>query len=198
MRFPTGSLESPWGSPSFPQHSLNVATMAVVLGRELNLPNASLADLGVAALFHDVGYTAGEAGRTVSFGAHSVQGVRVLLRQRGFHEAKIRRLLVTLQHHWRYDHTPKPTLFARIIHIAEDYDTFTRSRPDGPLMTPVDTLARMVGGAGSQYDPVLMQMLVTAWASTRLGHCWSWRMAAGPCPAQACAAPRPLSCPCAS
>jgi hypothetical protein len=142
------------------QHTLNVATMAVVLGRELNLPNASLADLGVAALFHDVGYTAGDAGRTVSFGAHSIQGTRVLLRQRGFHEAKIRRLLVNLQHHWRYDHTPKPTLFARIIHIADDYDTFTRTRPDGPLMTPSDALARMVGGAGTQYDPVLMQMLV--------------------------------------
>jgi len=143
------------------QHTLNVATMAVQIGRELKLPNSSLADLGVAAMFHDVGYTAGEVGRSVPFGSHAMQGTRVLLRQRGFHEAKIRRLLVNLQHHDRYDQTPRPSLFARIIKIADDYDTFTRNRsPDGPLMIPYDTIGRMLGGAGTHYDPTLLQLMI--------------------------------------
>ena len=114
-------------------------------------------------MFHDVGYTAGEVGRTVSFGSHTMQGARVLLRQRGFHEAKIRRLLVNLQHHTRYDETPRPSLFARIIKIADNYDTFTRNRPpDGPLMIPYDTVGRMLGSSGSHYDPTLLQLMVNS------------------------------------
>jgi len=147
-------------SPAHNRHSLQVATLAVLIGREVGLPEASLADLGVAATFHDGGYTADEDGYPPPFERHTTAGARQLLKQRGFHEARIRRLLVCLEHHRSFDAARRPSLFARIIRIADDYDTLTRYRPAGPLMAPVDVIARMAAAAGSFYDPVLLQAFI--------------------------------------
>ena len=59
----------------------------------LSLSQSVLQDLGVAALYHDCGYAAGSAasdGVGVSFERHAAAGARLMLRQRGFHEAKMR------------------------------------------------------------------------------------------------------------
>jgi hypothetical protein len=84
----------------------------------------------------------------------------VLLRQRGFHEAKIYRLLSTLQHHRDFDDERTPSLFARILRIADDYDTLTRPRRDGPMMVPPDAIAHMWAQAGTYYDPLILQVFV--------------------------------------
>lgn len=147
-------------SPPHTRHSLQVASLAVLIGREVGLPEASLADLGVAASFHDGGYTAEEDGYPPPFERHTTAGARQLLKQRGFHEARVRRLLVCLEHHRTYDDDRRPSLFSRIVHVADDYDTLTRYRPAGPLMAPPDALARMYAAAGTVYDPVLLQAFI--------------------------------------
>ena len=90
----------------------------MLLGREIGLSEAALADLGVAATFHDAGYTADEDGYPPPFERHTTAGARQLLKQRGFHEARIRRLLVCLEHHRRFDNPRPASLSARILHIA--------------------------------------------------------------------------------
>jgi len=95
-------------SPAHVRHSLQVASLAVLIGREIGLPEASLADLGVAASFHDGGYTVEEDGYPPPFERHTTAGARQLLKQRGFHEARIRRMLVCLEHHRSYDDTRRP------------------------------------------------------------------------------------------
>lgn len=147
-------------SPPHTRHSLQVASLAVLIGREVGLPEASLADLGVAASFHDGGYTAEEDGYPPPFERHTTAGARQLLKQRGFHEARVRRLLVCLEHHRTYDDDRRPSLFSRIVHVADDYDTLTRYRPAGPLLAPPDALARMYAAAGTVYDPVLLQAFI--------------------------------------
>jgi hypothetical protein len=146
--------------PPFAQHSLMVTNLAIVLGRAAGLSDASLADLGVAAMFHDIGFTMREDGFSVAFERHTRAGLRVLLRQRGFHRAKLRRLLTVLQHHDPCgDGGDRPTLYARIVHIADDYDILTRHRPNqGPVLSTPDCLARMAAQAGKAYDPLLMQL----------------------------------------
>jgi hypothetical protein len=146
--------------PPFAQHTLMVTNLSLVIGRAAGLSDPSLADLGVAAMFHDVGFTMREDGYSVPFERHSRAGLRVLLRQRGFHRAKLRRVLTVLQHHYAFD-DPRglPWLYARIVHIADDYDTLTRYRSgQGPILSTPDCLARMAAQAGKAYDPLLMQL----------------------------------------
>jgi HD-GYP domain-containing protein (c-di-GMP phosphodiesterase class II) len=147
-------------SPAHNRHSIQVTALSLLIGKEVGLPEATLADLGVAATFHDGGYTADEDGYAPPFERHTSAGARQLLKQRGFHEARIRRLLVCLEHHRTYDDDRRPSLFSRIVHIADDYDTLTRYRPSGPLIAPPDALARMYAAGGTLYDPVLLQAFV--------------------------------------
>ncbi len=149
-------------APQYVNHSVQVASLSLVIGRALGMSEASLSDLGVAAVYHDVGYTVSEGGYPPPFERHGSAGSRAFLRQRGFHAAKVRRMLVCLQHHRRYDAHPKPSLYARIVRIADDFDTFTRIRPDGPMMSPPAALRRMLTGAGTHYDPDLLQVFVNA------------------------------------
>lgn len=150
--------------PPFSRHTLNVTALSILIGREAGLPDASLADLGVAAVFHDVGFCLREEGFAVPYARHTQAGLKILLLQRGFHRAKVRRLLAVLQHHRALD-DPRgvPALYSRIIHIADDYDILTRYRPGkGPLLAAPDAMARMAMMAGKLYDPLLLQLFINA------------------------------------
>jgi hypothetical protein len=146
--------------PPFAQHTLMVTNLSFLIGRAADFSDASLADLGVSAMFHDVGFCMHEDGYSVPFERHTRAGLRVLLRQRGFHRAKLRRLLSVLQHHAAFD-DPRgvPSLHARIIHIADDYDILTRYRAGrGSILSTPDCLARLAAQAGKAYDPLLLQL----------------------------------------
>ena len=148
--------------PHYARHTLMVTNLSLLIGGSAGFSNATLSDLGVAAMFHDVGYSFKEDGYWVPFERHSTAGLNSLMRQRGFHEAKIRRLLAVAEHHRPYN-SPKgrPSLFARIIHIADDYDILTRFRPGkGPILSHPDALARMTAHTGKAYDPDLFQVFV--------------------------------------
>lgn len=147
-------------TPAAVRHAVQVANLAILIGRELGLPDAALSDLGVAAFVHDGGYAEDEGGFPPPFERHGTAGARLILRQRGFHEARIRRLLVCLQHHRPYNHPRRPSLFARIVRVADDYDTLTRFRSTGPLVAPPDAMAGLNAAAGSLYDPLVVQALI--------------------------------------
>lgn len=135
------------------QHLLSVTSLALQVGRALGLPDAALSDLGVAAMLHDVGY-AHATGR----GAHELAGARMLLRQRGFHEGKIRRLQATLEHHLPLE--GRPSLFARILRIVDDYDVLTAPRPGARQLPPPTAQAAMWAARGTVYDPDLLALFV--------------------------------------
>jgi HD-GYP domain-containing protein (c-di-GMP phosphodiesterase class II) len=149
---------------SYLAHAVHVTVISLLIGTELGLDDSTLADLGVAAIFHDVGILDEQATNGARKHGHAVQGLRHLLRQRGFHPAKIRRLLSTAQHHVGHDvkgrYGEPQSLFARIIHIADDYDTLTRVRGKRPMLSPPATLEHMADATGSQYDPLLFQIFV--------------------------------------
>jgi hypothetical protein len=128
----------------------------------VGLSPASLTDLGAAAMFHDVGFCARENGGPIAFSDHIAAGLRMLLRQRGFHEARVRRLLAVLEHHEPFKRPVRPpTLQSRIIHVADDWDILTRHRGDrGPISVPHDALRLMAAHSGSYYDPMILQAFV--------------------------------------
>jgi hypothetical protein len=132
------------------------------VGRALGLPESTLQDLGVAALYHDGGYgtdeaRGGDADR--AFAVHPAAGARAMLRQKGFHEAKTRRVLALLHHHRDASDTPPPPLLARVLRLAEDYDTLARRTG---RLSPTMALALMARWSGTRYDAVLLQLLLNA------------------------------------
>jgi HD-GYP domain-containing protein (c-di-GMP phosphodiesterase class II) len=155
-----------WADPkddsAWALHAWRVCLGALVIGRALALPESTLQDLGVAALYHDAGYGAEEARGAepaAAFAMHAAAGARAMLRQRGFHEAKTRRVLALLHHHRDAGETPPPPLLARVLRIAEDYDTLARRTG---RLSPTMALALMAKWSGARYDAALLQLFLNA------------------------------------
>jgi hypothetical protein len=141
------------------RHLVSVCQLALLLGRRLGLSEAALADLGVAAMLHDVGYVAGG-----DRDDHGSAGLRLLLRQRGFHEGKIRRLRAVLEHHLPADdgQAAPPSLFSRILRIADDYDVLTAGRSGQAGLPPPMAQGAMWAARGRLYDADLLALFVAA------------------------------------
>jgi len=168
-----GLWDEPGTANQFGAHVVRVSRFAMVIGNAMGLSDEALQDLGVAALFHDMGYGAREGavaaqdgqeaveGYAPPFERHAAAGARLLLRQRGFHPAKIQRILSTLEHHDDFESDQgRPSLFSRILRIVEDFDNLIRSNGGG--LTSGDALCRMVPHSGTRYDPDLLQVFVNA------------------------------------
>lgn len=167
------------------RHLLSVCELSLMLGRSLGLSRAALSDLGVAAMFHDVGYL-----RPETRDSHALAGTRLLLRQRGFSEAKVLRLLAVLEHHADYldmERDEPPSLFARILRLAEDYDLLIAPR-SGPLgsLPPSKALATIWAGRAGRYDPILVALFAQALGMYPAGTlleltdgCWAVAVGAG-------------------
>jgi HD-GYP domain-containing protein (c-di-GMP phosphodiesterase class II) len=143
-------------------HAVRVCRLCLLMGTEVGLSDKTLQDLGVASLVHDIGYApvgAARPGQPAPLKVHLYGGIQVMLGQRGFHAAKIHRILGILYHHHNHmDLADIPALFGRILRIIEDYDNLTQPRGGG--LNPATALAAMASAAGTAYDPVLLQALV--------------------------------------
>lgn len=172
-----GLVEEPDRTSLHGLHAWRVCQLALMMGRGIGLGEAELQDLGLCALFHDVGYAAregavpardgrpAEAGYAPPFERHAAAGARLLLSHRGFSEAKVRRALGILEHHRdSADARGRPCLFARIVRIADDYESLIRAYvPQGaprPGLSPAEALGRMARHSPSRYDPALLQLLI--------------------------------------
>ena len=139
-------------------HAYKVTQLVLLMAQGVGLPPGVQQDFGVAAMTHDVGYAVPGV-LPPSLEGHPMTGARALLRQLGFHEAKVRRAFGALYHHAEMDTAGRRTpLVGRMLRIAEDYDTMTRPSAGG--MTPPEALAHLAAGANRHYDPVLTQLLI--------------------------------------
>jgi hypothetical protein len=151
-------------APTHAAHAVEVALVALLVARAAGFSLAFQHDLGIAALLHDAGYLAGEGASAEDPGAlerHAIAGARVLLRQRGFHAAKIRRVRAVLEHHRDFaDPRGPPSAAGAILRLAEDYANVIRIY--GARVTRGDALAAMLRAGGTLYHPALAQVLVNA------------------------------------
>jgi hypothetical protein len=154
LAFPAG--------PSHTAHAVEVAMTAILLGRTAGLGAGFLQDLGIAGLIHDAGYLAPGVGQgPEALARHPLEGARILLRQRGFSEAKVRRLLAVLDHHRdAADPAARPSLMGAILRVAEDYANVIRLY--GAKVTRSAALGAMLKAGGTFYHPALVQLLVNA------------------------------------
>jgi putative nucleotidyltransferase with HDIG domain len=149
-------------------HSRRVSEMASATARELGLPADAVERVRVGALLHDIGKIGvpddvlRKPGRLTAdefalVREHPSIGKRILEGVNGFHPY----LAAVELHHENWDGSGYPhgqagfetPVDARIIHVADAYDAMTTDRPYRSGMNHEEALARLLEGAGTQFDP---------------------------------------------
>jgi putative nucleotidyltransferase with HDIG domain len=153
-------------------HSAAVAVYAREIARELGLPSDDQDRIHLTGLVHDIGKVGLPPGILEKPGAltpeerltmeqHSVIGERILSRVEDYADDIA---IVVRHHHERFDGGGYPDglqggkipLMARIIAVADAYDAMTSARPYRDAMPRKVALARLVEGAGSQFDETVV------------------------------------------
>ncbi len=157
-------------------HSVNVALFALGVGLGLKLSEEQLLDLGIGALLHDVGKlripekVLKKPGRLTDaeyaeMKLHTQFGYELLLND---HELHGPARLISYEHHERLDGTGYPRglagsdihLFGRITSVVDVYEALTANRVYRPAYLPHEALELILGGGGTQFDPVVVEGFV--------------------------------------
>jgi diguanylate cyclase (GGDEF)-like protein/PAS domain S-box-containing protein len=158
-------------------HSKRVATIAEMIGKTIGLSEAELADLYAACLVHDIGKVGIPDSLLTKPGKptdkewrvvkkHCDEGARIVS-----YVSELAPLVpVILHHHEWYDGTGYPAglkgedipIGARIISVADAYDTMTTPRPYRKVISQEETLETLRQCSGTQFDPELVEALCRA------------------------------------
>lgn len=126
------------------KHSVDVATMAMIIGKKYGLSDREIHDLGIAGLLHDVGKSKipnevlNKAGRLTDeefalMKQHTLLGFEILKKRNEFSDGIMRGVL---QHHEKTNgkgyplgnNAEKIHLYAKIISVADIYDALVTER----------------------------------------------------------------------
>ncbi len=161
-------------------HSVNVCIFSVSIGKRLGLTKLQLYDLGLAALFHDIGKqrvpseVLNKSGGLTDdewrlIASHPWLGVLALFQVRGQQEFPYRSMVVAMEHHMKTDLTgyPRPirprkmSMFSKIVAVADGFDAATsrRSYQTTP-MNPALVMQEMRDNPRRGMDPVLVKAFV--------------------------------------
>lgn len=160
-------------------HMVNVCVLAIAFGQRLGLRRHDLAQLGLCALYHDMGklhipldvlnnHTGLSEKEWAVMGNHTVFAARTLFPLIEVDRTTVNRILTALQHHLRYDGTGYPrlrirttqSLYARITAIVDTFDAMTTKRIYQRQYLPDEAIALMHRFAGERYDPLLVKAFV--------------------------------------
>jgi HD-GYP domain-containing protein (c-di-GMP phosphodiesterase class II) len=161
-------------------HSVNVSLLSMALANRAGFPKVELADLGLAALFHDMGKSTipmevlnkpGEFTDDdwVAMRNHPTEGVLGLSKMRGLTNLPGRMAAASFEHHMNLDFSGYPkltvpwtiSLTGRILTIADCYDAMTSSRVyRREPMAPSKVLNMMLSKSGKAFDAVLLKLFV--------------------------------------
>jgi HD-GYP domain-containing protein (c-di-GMP phosphodiesterase class II) len=161
-------------------HSVNVSLLSIALANRVGYPKVELADLGLAALFHDMGKSTipmevlnkpGEFTDDdwVAMRNHPTEGVLSLSKMRGITNLPGRMAAASFEHHMNLDFSGYPkltvpwtlSLTGRILTIADCYDAMTSSRVyRREPMSPSKVLNMMLSKSGKSFDTVLLKLFV--------------------------------------
>jgi len=158
-------------------HSVNVCILSIALARLVGLAEDELKMLAVGSLLHDIGKvrvpkaTLQHPGRLnkdqwAEIKLHPQEGAAAILAAAapGQEIASV----VAFEHHARFDGQGYPGLvysrpahfFSRLVSTADTYDALTTRRSYRRAETPNRALRVLLQGAGTLYDPELVQTFI--------------------------------------
>lgn len=142
------------------KHSVDVATMAMIIGKQHGLKGEEIYELGIAGLLHDIGKTKipneilNKAGKLTDqefdvMKKHSLWGYTILKDKEDISDAV---LLGVLQHHEKLNGHGYPmgvpeekiNEYAKIISTADIYDALVTERPYKKAFSPRDAVEMMM------------------------------------------------------
>jgi HD-GYP domain-containing protein (c-di-GMP phosphodiesterase class II) len=160
-------------------HGARVAALAEPVAARLDWSASRLEGLRYGAMLHDVGKvvvrveTLQKPGplsdeEQAEIRSHPEAGASLIEELRWAQQA----LPYVLWHHERWDGGGYPwglrgaaiPLEARLVAVADAFDAMTSQRPYRGPMTREQALAELEAGAGTQFDPILAELFVEAWA----------------------------------
>lgn len=160
-------------------HSVNVSVLSMLIADRIGLRKSEVAQVGVAALLHDIGKThvpqevlnkpdSLDAGEWDMMERHPMLGAIELSRVRSL-RAVVDPLLVALQHHVQFDAKGYPRKpgpweihpFVKIVSVADVYDAMTTPRIYREHVLRPDSALRFIArGSGGLFDPLVVKVFI--------------------------------------
>jgi putative nucleotidyltransferase with HDIG domain len=156
------------------RHALNVARLALLIGRGLDLAREELVAIAVGALLHDIGKLTVPAPVLEKPGGLTSDEWTLVRAHPTTGEALVSPYLrhplvrsVVRWHHERVDGRGYPDglrgdtipLAARIVSVADAYEAMVASRPYAYARTPLEAVAETFDCAGRQFDARCVERL---------------------------------------
>lgn len=158
-------------------HSINTASMALMIGLTLELNDDELIDLGLAALFSDIGYTEIEKKVFEKYLKNPQSEVKVLIKQiEVFMKVSLNIELLrknsiiygVLDRHEYYNGKGLPkgnkgkdiSLFGRILSICQAYDVMVGGYLYNDGMLPSEAIQKLWQNKGKQFDPDILSIFI--------------------------------------
>ena len=166
------------------EHSEEVVRLAMQVGRRMRLSDAALAELEIAARLHDVGKIGVPDAVLRKDGPldeaeweimrqHPEWGAQMLRRMPGLN--RVSRIVRHAHERWDGDgypdrlHSDNIPLESRIILACDAYQAMTSDRPYRDALRPWVAVSELREGAGGQFDPDVVDVLVGALREERAG-----------------------------
>jgi HD-GYP domain-containing protein (c-di-GMP phosphodiesterase class II) len=156
------------------QHNVDVCVTGLILGRELNLSESELHDLGTACLLHDVGLSAYKQQKwdnsmlsrePVNIRKHPVRSCDMARTVRGINAAA---LTIIAQHHEYIDGSGFPEglkedqihPLAKICAVAEAYNTLIAPSDKENRVDPHEAMTMIVDPRYKRFDPAVLRVFI--------------------------------------
>ncbi|XPV75636.1 MAG: HD-GYP domain-containing protein [Desulfovibrio sp.] len=157
-------------------HSLNVCVLSLMVGKDAGLNEKEMIHLGMGALFHDIGKSRIDVKVLKKRGAltrpeqglierHPVYGVDLLSSMELFPDEA---MPIVAQHHERMDGSGYPQglagdkidRMARIVAIADAYDSLCNHHDPDQALTPYLTLSYLFGQQKKKFDIEMLTLFI--------------------------------------
>ena len=157
------------------EHGIRTANIAVAVGRALDIPEGTIADIATAGRLHDIGKTKIDADilnkpgpldaeEWIELRRHPQIGYDIL---RGRVDSSIAEMVV--MHHERLDGHGYPSGLSagsidmplRVLHVADAFDAITSHRPYQPAMPVTHAVSELTTNVGTQFDGDVVNALIT-------------------------------------
>jgi len=152
-------------------HAVNVAALSLLLGKQLGHDPATLVELGLGALLHDVGKLAlperlrwQDAGEQELYETHVAHGIAY---SRTMHLGDVA-LAIVAQHHELADGSGFPEQLggaaihplARIVALVNRYDKLSNAANPAEALTPHETMSLIYARMRGHYDSGVMMPFI--------------------------------------